>query len=259
MIEHSDIVAALPLYAPNSAGTAEALAILAIASANHVFPLLTELAGGIGGRALPGVVPAASLCATAECAAHAARLRHHFDVQGSDKGTGYGYHLVYGARLARQPAVTAVLEIGIGTNHQDVVSNMGAAGRPGASLRAFRDALPAARVYGADIDARILFREERIETFVVDQTSAASLDALGRSIEGDFDLVVDDGLHAPNANLSVLIFALPRLKPGGWLVIEDIKPVAVPFWQVVALLLPEGYRPRIVASGGVVLFVVERA
>jgi hypothetical protein len=258
MAEPSDIVNMLPLYAPNSAGAAETLATLTVASANQVFPLLTDLATRIAGRTPAAVVPAASLCTTADGEAHAARLKRHLDAEGSDKGN-HGYHFVYGAWLAQQSAVTTVLEIGIGTNHEDVPSNMGPSGRPGASLRAFRDALPGARIYGADIDARILFREERIETFLVNQTNAASLDALGILIDGDYDLVIDDGLHAPNANLSVLIFALPRLKPGGWLVIEDIREAAVPFWQVVALLLPECFRPRIVASGGVVLFVVERA
>ena len=150
------------------------------------------------------------------------------------------------------------MEVGIGTNNEDVASNMGCFGRPGSSLRAFRDALPGARIYGADVDPRILFREERIETFLVDQTNLASFDELGRSIEGELDLVIDDGLHAPNANLATLIFGLPRLKPGGWLVVEDIKPIAVPFWQVVAAFLPERYRPCIVSSDRDILFVVER-
>jgi SAM-dependent methyltransferase len=264
MIGYAELIHAMPLLAPNSSGAAETIARLTILSANQVFPLLSELLTRIGGRALAELVAADALCAQAGGEAEAARLKQHLDAHGSDKATGsdqasgHRYHAVYGARLARPPAVTAVLEIGIGTNNEDIASNMGREGHPGASLRAFRDALPGARIYGADIDPRILFHEERIETFFVDQTRLDSFEELGRAIVGELDLVIDDGLHAPNANLATLLFALPRLRQGGWLVVEDIKPIATPFWQVVAAALPERYLPRIVSSGNDILFVVER-
>lgn len=163
MIGCPDLIEALSLFAPNSAGTAEMLARLTIVSANQIFPLLTELLTRIGGRVLPVVVPAHSLCAAWASQEHATRIKRHFDEQGSDKANGHRYHVVYGAKLARTPAMTAVLEIGIGTNNEDVASNMGRLGRPGSSLRAFRDALPGARIYGADVDPRILFREASVD------------------------------------------------------------------------------------------------
>ena len=51
------------------------------------------------------------------------------------------------------------------------------------------------------IDRRILFHEDRISTFWVDQTDPNSLDALAAQL-GDikFDLIIDDGLHLPHAN-----------------------------------------------------------
>jgi SAM-dependent methyltransferase len=136
---------------------------------------------------------------------------------------------------------------------------MGRQGKPGASLRAFRDYLPRACIYGADVDTRILFEEDRIKTFFVDQTDLASLESLGRRIAGDFDLIIDDGLHSPNANIAVLAFALKRLKPGGWVVIEDIVGDAAPVWHVVAALLPQTFEPHLVAirKGGVA-FAVRR-
>jgi hypothetical protein len=101
-----------------------------------------------------------------------------------------------------------LLEIGLGTNNPDVVSTMGASGKPGASLRAFRDFLPNARVFGADIDGRILFEEERILTYYVDQTRSISFDELADKLGNEgFDLVIDDGLHSPNANIATMIFA----------------------------------------------------
>jgi hypothetical protein len=130
---------------------------------------------------------------------------------------------------------------------------------PGASLRAFRTFLPHATVCGADIDHRILFEEERIRTFVVDQTERRSWDLLSAAIDHDFDLIIDDGLHSPNANIATLLFGLGRLRIGGWLVVEDIPAVALPLWQVISTLLPEQYESRIVAAPVGFLFLVRRS
>ena len=40
---------------------------------------------------------------------------------------------------------------------------------PGASLRAWRDYFVKADIYGADIDKKILFNENKIKNFYVDQ------------------------------------------------------------------------------------------
>jgi hypothetical protein len=54
---------------------------------------------------------------------------------------------------------TKVFECGIGTNNPNLASSMGVNGKPGASLRAWRDYFPHATIYGADIDRDILFKE----------------------------------------------------------------------------------------------------
>ena len=97
-----------------------------------------------------------------------------------------------------------------------------AKGNPGASLRAFRDFCPNAEIYGADFDSRILFQENGIQTFYVDQTETDSLEEISKKIGNNFDLMIDDGLHSPNANLHSLKF-LPLLKVGGYAVIEDVN------------------------------------
>jgi len=78
---------------------------------------------------------------------------------------------------------------------------------------------------------------DRIDTCYVDQTDPASFAALSDLTGGDVDLIIDDGLHAPNANLAVLVYALDHLAVGGWVVIEDIAAEAVPLWQVVGALM----------------------
>ena len=64
--------------------------------------------------------------------------------------------------------VNTLFEIGLGTNNINVRSNMGLDGKPGASLRAFRDYLNI-NVYGADVDKGILFEEDKIKTYFIDQ------------------------------------------------------------------------------------------
>ena len=187
----------------------------------------------------------------------AQRLSALFMKHGSDKSDAHDYHNVYGPILTRGGLFKRLFEVGLGTNNVDVVSNMGHAGRPGASLRAFRDYLPEALVYGADIDRRVLFSEERVETFYVDQHNLSSFDTIDAAISGSIDLIIDDGLHSPGANIAVLSFAVRKLSPGGWVVIEDIAEAALPFWRVVAELLP-GWSPTLVRARGGYLFVATR-
>ena len=254
-----DILRKFPLFAPNSSGSPEDLARLTTRAANLTFPLLVFLLQETGGGRIDRVVPIETLCDDAASIERARRLKHSFDLHGSDKATGHDYHHFYARVLASPEAVTNVLEIGLGTNNEDVVSNMTSSGRPGASLRAFRDFLPGAAIDGADIDERILFQEHRIRTFPVDQTDIRSLDELGRRVAASYDLIVDDGLHSPEANIATLAFALKRLKPGGWFVVEDIPDRTLPVWKVVAALLPSRFAPQIVGARGGNLFAVQLA
>jgi len=245
------------MFAPFSAGSTRNRAVLTIQAANQTFPLMLDLLSRAG-RKIEDPVPIESFVDSDDKKAAAERLKDLFDYHGSDKAMTHNYHLLYGPILAQQDAVSAVLEIGIGTNNLDVVSNMGVSGKPGASLRAFREFLPNAQIYGADIDRRILFSEERISTFVVDQTDFRSFDTIADAVGDSLDLIIDDGLHTPDANLATLLFGLERLKIGGWLVIEDIAPLALPMWKVIRALIPSQYDCRIIAADGALLFSVRR-
>ncbi|MDO8300282.1 hypothetical protein [Lacisediminimonas sp.] len=248
----------LPLFAPDSWGSPTALARLTIQSANQTFPFLAGMIQTLGVSRAPVVISAEEFGNDAASREAARLLKEQFIRHGSDKSSAHNYHPVYGRILKDRHAVRAILEIGMGTNNTDVVSHMGRSGRPGASLRAFRDFLPQAKVFGADIDRRILFEEDRIQTFFVDQTDPASFDAIGHAIGHGVDLIIDDGLHSPNANIAVLAFGLPRIKPGGWVLIEDIIADALPVWQVVAALLPPQYDAHIIDGGGALMFAVQR-
>ena len=152
---------------------------------------------------------------------------------GSDKGRLNNYTSVYSALFKKrcdQPL--RIFELGLGSNDPDVPSNMGVFGAPGASLRGWRQLFPHALVYGADIDRGILFQEDRIKTFYCDQLDRSSIRELWS--HGDFqagvDIIIEDGLHTFEANVSFLEESLDHLRPGGIYICEDIMWDRVGEW-----------------------------
>ena len=247
-------------FAPNTSGYYQGLEKtihdLTLLSAAQVFPALSMICNRTRGRALTPIT-AEQFCKELGAEAEAAELKEIFDSYGCDKSRNHDYHYVYGAVLKSLGPISSMLEIGLGTTNTDVVSNMGKIWVPGNSLRAFREYLPETTIYGADVDNRILFEEERIKTYFVDQTDMSTITALSEKLPGKLDLIIDDGLHAPNANLAILIFALDKLKPGGWLVIEDISEEATPIWKVVSSLLPTQYASHLIEAKGGMVFAVQ--
>jgi len=162
------------------------------------------------------------------------KLGNLFDRYGSDKNSVHLYTPYYVNLLTRicekrEGGQISILEIGLGSNNVDVPSNMGENGSPGASLHAFRDFCPEERVFGADIDRKILFNEERITTSWVDQLDPESLRQLPKQfIINEFDLIIDDGLHLTEANINTLLFAMEVVRIGGFIVIEDIPKRTMP-------------------------------
>ena len=93
----------------------------------------------------------------------------------------------------------------------------------------------------------------------MDQTNPETFDQLAAQIPKSINLIIDDGLHSPEANLQTLRFALPRLAPGGWTVIEDIGGPAAPIWSLVAALLPSSvWDVFLLESPRSLLFAVQR-
>jgi spermidine synthase len=121
--------------------------------------------------------------------------------------------------------VTRIFECGIGTNFEDVPSNMSSMGTPGASLRMWESYFPNAEIIGADIDQRVLFTTNRIKTFELDQTNPESIRKFLVQVgEGKFDLMIDDGLHNLQAAQSLFENSFTQLKDNGVYVIEDVSP-----------------------------------
>jgi hypothetical protein len=117
------------------------------------------------------------------------------------------------------------LEVGIGTGNLNLPANMGIGAQPGASLRVWREYFPNALIYGADIDSQIMFSEDRISTFLVDQLDEKSIqNAVSGFYPGTFDLIVDDGLHTFKANTTFFKNSIHLLSERGVYIIEDVTP-----------------------------------
>ena len=151
--------------------------------------------------------------------------------QGSDKGHGnittsrhnyttFYYHIF----KDMQYKPLRVFELGLGTNNVDVPSNMGPHGRPGASLYGWNQFFPSAKIFGADIDTRILFQTPAIRTYYCDQTKPRVIHKMWETpeLQEPFDIIVDDGLHTFDANVCFFENSIHRLAKGGYYIVEDI-------------------------------------
>lgn len=157
------------------------------------------------------------------------------DHYGSDKGSNqtsghpypwnpHTYASIYSLLFSHcRDSFKQVLECGIGTNDPNLKSNMSKTGMPGASLRVWRDFFPDAQITGIDIDEKTMFEDERIKTFIVDQTDASSIQRfLNQSSGISYDLIIDDGLHEFNAGITLFLEMYSHLNLGGIYIIEDV-------------------------------------
>ena len=158
------------------------------------------------------------------------------ELYGSDKGfvniekkTPYdwdphSYSIIYNNLFSHcRENIKLVFECGIGTNNINFESNMTLNGKPGASLKMWKDYFVNAQIIGADIDKSILFKEDRIETYEVNQLDPESINTMWNNIKKkDFDLIIDDGLHNYKAALTLFLNSYEKLKKGGIYIIEDV-------------------------------------
>ena len=127
-----------------------------------------------------------------------------------------------------------IFELGLGTNNTNFPSNMGVDGKPGASLRGWKQFFSQAQIFGADIDAGILFQEYRIRTFFCDQGSPASIKELWTKYElasDPMDIIIDDAYHVFDYNVIFFENSWQNLAKGGIYIIEDIMYYTLDAWR----------------------------
>lgn len=154
---------------------------------------------------------------------------------GSDKGTGrHNYTRVYHHLFANLTNRRVNLfELGIGTNNPNLVSSMGVAGKPGASLRGWADFFRSGQIFGADVDRDILFNGDRIKTFYCDQLKRSAIKEMWANppLKEEFDIVIEDGLHTFEANVSFLENSLHKVRKGGYYIVEDVRTDDLSRWR----------------------------
>jgi predicted O-methyltransferase YrrM len=116
----------------------------------------------------------------------------------------------------------------------------------GASLRVWRNFFSEARLYGYDNDIPNLqyIASMNMPNVVLDTMDASKEDSIQEKLQqatqdGElFDVILDDASHDPADQVAVMKTALPFLKKGGLLIIEDIfrerptKPYEDAFIQI---------------------------
>lgn len=104
----------------------------------------------------------------------------------------------------------------------------------GTSLSAFHEYLPNANVYGVDVFTRVspddvpILKEDRVHWMKADSTKKEVKEKVLEKWPGiKFDVIIDDGLHTPEANQKTFENFIEFLKDDGVYYIEDAWPIDI--------------------------------
>ena len=130
-------------------------------------------------------------------------------IADSDKHYWHRYIETYVAAFAKLGEVRRIIEFGV---------------LHGASIRWLAECFPGAEIIGADIlPAQPDWpRARRISYRQIDQADREAVGRMLDAIEGDVDLVIEDGSHVPQHQASCLAEGMARLRPAGLYILEDI-------------------------------------
>jgi hypothetical protein len=158
---------------------------------------------------------------------------------GSDKGKWYGG--MYDILLQPiQNSIRSLVEIGVGTPAL-MAGYCSENYRTGGSLRAWREFLPNAQIYGLDVNHEAQLKgEPRITTYLCDSTDSAQAEEVLKRLQPQPDVIIDDGLHTKEGQIATLKNFYPALRVGGLYFIEDVWPESIePILEELKELDPE--------------------
>ncbi|MBI5276261.1 MAG: class I SAM-dependent methyltransferase [Burkholderiales bacterium] len=93
----------------------------------------------------------------------------------------------------------------------------------GASLKVWEAYFPRARIIGADIEPGSAgLARERVTIEIIDQSNLEDLVRLGMR-HGPFDIVIEDGSHLWEHQVTTLRTLFPFVRDGGYYVVEDLN------------------------------------
>lgn len=147
-------------------------------------------------------------------------LKELFNKYGCDKAKKHHYHTVYQPEfepLQNEPI--NILEIGV---------------FKGESASAWIDFFPNATVYGLDIFVRVsaedipILQHPRVKWLKGDSTHPSVSGAIQKAWpDVQFDIIIDDGLHTPEANAQTFKNLFPFVKSTGSYYVEDVWPLDI--------------------------------
>jgi len=143
-----------------------------------------------------------------------------------DKAASSGFHnyiSIYESYFSKiKKNVNALVEIGIGVTESGQMAHMTDYGyRTGNSLRCWRDYFPNAQIIGIDI-YQVDIHEERITTYIGDQTREHSMKNIFESLDKKIDIIIDDGTHEYIDQINNFIWLHTYLNKKGLYIIEDV-------------------------------------
>lgn len=150
----------------------------------------------------------------------------HYRYGGGDGDTCHEYTPIYWDLFHDKiQTVRAVLEIGINA---------------GSSLRMWEEFFPLADIIGMDCRQETLIHEGRIHSYITDQSNPEALHVslLNAGIPR-YDLIIDDGSHETDHQITTVKALLPWLAPDGVMVVEDLQIDCHP--EIVGQHVPAGY------------------
>jgi hypothetical protein len=122
--------------------------------------------------------------------------------------TPYYYNLLKDKRRSMRK----ILEIGVGD---------------GRGLRMWRDFFANAKIYGAEKNSGLLFKEDRIEVFQCDPSSRSSLADLLKKTGTNIDLVIDAGTNKPDDQVFACNVLMPQLNKNVTYVIQNVADMNI--------------------------------
>jgi hypothetical protein len=118
----------------------------------------------------------------------------------------HGYTPFYHYLFCSRP-ISRLFEIGIGG---------------GNSLRMWREYFHNASIFGIDNDPDRIFQDEHIHTALCDVSNETALTKVAANFGGGFDVIIDDGSHWEEHQVSAFYSLKPFLSANGLYCIEDV-------------------------------------
>ena len=124
--------------------------------------------------------------------------------------------------LLKDHSVKTMLEIGIGFVNEHHMRHMVDLGyKNGASTRAWKEFFPEATIHAIDTNPNAIFFEDRIKTYVCDQSDTQKLNMFFR--KNTFEFVIDDGSHKAHDQLRSFNCLRKYMATNGIYIIENVQ------------------------------------